>query len=212
LLEGTVAGVPPRGGRKHPEQSLVYVNTKNILFICGGAFDGVEKTIARRINAKTIGFSASLQENVEESHALLSRIEPEDFIKFGFIPELVGRLPVIAPLEPLSDEAMLEVLTKPKNALIKQYQKLFAMEQCGLEFTPEALLAIVEKAKIRKTGARGLRAIVEEIMLPIMFDVPDRKDINHCIIGKEVVDSGKTPVFEQKPQSSSESEQLRKAE
>lgn len=212
LLEGTVAGVPPRGGRKHPEQSLVYVNTKNILFICGGAFDGVEKTIARRINAKTIGFSASLQENVEESHALLSRVEPEDFIKFGFIPELVGRLPVIAPLEPLSDEAMLEVLTKPKNALIKQYQKLFAMEQCGLDFTPEALLAIVEKAKIRKTGARGLRAIVEEIMLPIMFEVPDHKDINHCIIGKETVQSGKAPLFEQKTQSSTESEQLRKAE
>lgn len=212
LLEGTVAGVPPRGGRKHPEQSLVYVNTKNILFICGGAFDGVEKTIARRINAKTIGFSASLQENVVESHALLSRVEPEDFIKFGFIPELVGRLPVIAPLEPLSDEAMLEVLTKPKNALIKQYQKLFSMEQCGLEFTSDALLAIVEKAKIRKTGARGLRAIVEEIMLPIMFEVPDRKDINHCIIGKEVVESGKEPQFEQKTQSSHEAEQLRKAE
>lgn len=212
LLEGTVAGVPPRGGRKHPEQSLVYVNTKNILFICGGAFDGVEKTIARRINAKTIGFSASLKENVVESHALLSRVEPEDFIKFGFIPELVGRLPVIAPLEPLSDEAMLEVLTKPKNALIKQYQKLFSMEQCGLEFTSDALLAIVEKAKIRKTGARGLRAIVEEIMLPIMFEVPDRKDINHCIIGKEVVESGKEPQFEQKTQSSHEAEQLRKAE
>lgn len=130
---------------------------------------------------------------------MLSRVEPEDFIKFGFIPELVGRLPVIAPLEPLSDEAMLEVLTKPKNALIKQYQKLFSMEQCGLEFTPDALLAIVEKAKIRKTGARGLRAIVEEIMLPIMFEVPDRKDINHCIIGKEVVESGKEPHFEQKP-------------
>lgn len=212
LLEGTVAGVPPRGGRKHPEQSLVYVNTKNILFICGGAFDGVEKTIARRINAKTIGFSASMKENVEETSALLSRVEPEDLIKFGFIPELVGRLPVIAPLEPLTDEAMLQVLTKPKNALIKQYQKLFSMEQCGLEFTEDALLGIVEKAKVRKTGARGLRAIVEEIMLPIMFDVPDREDINHCIIDRDVVDSGKEPHFEQKSQTTSESEQMRKAE
>jgi ATP-dependent Clp protease ATP-binding subunit ClpX len=212
LLEGTVAGVPPRGGRKHPEQSLVYVNTKNILFICGGAFDGVEKTIARRINAKTIGFSASMKENVEETSALLSRVEPEDLIKFGFIPELVGRLPVIAPLEPLTDEAMLQVLTKPKNALIKQYQKLFSMEQCGLEFTNDALLGIVEKAKIRKTGARGLRAIVEEIMLPIMFDVPDRNDINHCIVDRDVVDSGKEPHFEQKSPSNSEKEQLRKAE
>ena len=212
LLEGTVAGVPPRGGRKHPEQSLVYVNTKNILFICGGAFDGVEKTIGRRINAKTIGFSASMKENVEENSALLSRVEPEDLIKFGFIPELVGRLPVIAPLEPLTDEAMLQVLTKPKNALIKQYQKLFSMEQCGLEFTNDALLGIVEKAKIRKTGARGLRAIVEEIMLPIMFDIPDRNDINHCIVDRDVVDSGKEPHFEQKSPSTSEKEQLRKAE
>jgi ATP-dependent Clp protease ATP-binding subunit ClpX len=212
LLEGTVAGVPPRGGRKHPEQSLVYVNTKNILFICGGAFDGVEKTIARRINAKTIGFSASMKENVEETSALLSRVEPEDLIKFGFIPELVGRLPVIAPLEPLTDEAMLQVLTKPKNALIKQYQKLFSMEQCGLEFTHDALLGIVEKAKIRKTGARGLRAIVEEIMLPIMFEVPDRSDINHCIVDRDVVDSGKEPHFEQKSPSTAEKEQLRKAE
>ncbi len=212
LLEGTVAGVPPRGGRKHPEQSLVYVNTKNILFICGGAFDGVEKTIARRINAKTIGFSASMKENVEETSALLSRVEPEDLIKFGFIPELVGRLPVIAPLEPLTDEAMLQVLTKPKNALIKQYQKLFSMEECGLEFTEDALLGIVEKAKVRKTGARGLRAIVEEIMLPIMFDVPDHEDINHCIIDRDVVDFGKEPQFEQKSQTVSDSEQMRKAE
>lgn len=212
LLEGTVAGVPPRGGRKHPEQSLVYVNTKNILFICGGAFDGIEKTIARRINAKTIGFSASMKENVEETSALLSRTEPEDLIKFGFIPELVGRLPVIAPLEPLTDQAMLEVLTKPKNALIKQYQKLFSMEQCGLEFTDDALLGIVEKANIRKTGARGLRAIVEEIMLPIMFDVPDRKDAQHCIIDRDVVDFGKEPRFKQKSQRSNEAEHLSKAE
>jgi ATP-dependent Clp protease ATP-binding subunit ClpX len=149
---------------------------------------------------------------VEETSALLSRVEPEDLIKFGFIPELVGRLPVIAPLEPLTDEAMLQVLTKPKNALIKQYQKLFSMEQCGLEFTHDALLGIVEKAKIRKTGARGLRAIVEEIMLPIMFDVPDRNDINHCIVDRDVVDSGKEPHFEQKSPSNSEKEQLRKAE
>ena len=153
-----------------------------------------------------------MKENVEETSALLSRVEPEDLIKFGFIPELVGRLPVIAPLEPLTDEAMLQVLTKPKNALIKQYQKLFSMEECDLEFTEDALLGIVEKAKVRKTGARGLRAIVEEIMLPIMFDVPDHEDINHCIIDRDVVDFGKEPQFEQKSQTVSDSEQMRKAE
>ncbi|MEY3312125.1 MAG: ATP-dependent protease ATP-binding subunit ClpX, partial [Bacteroidota bacterium] len=159
LLEGTVAGVPPRGGRKHPEQPLVYVNTKNILFICGGAFDGIEKIIARRMNAKTIGFSNNSQQNVEESDALLSLVESKDLLKFGFIPELIGRLPVIAPLTPLSDEAMLDILTKPKNALVKQYQKLFKMEECDLHFLPEALMEIVEKARKRKTGARGLRSI-----------------------------------------------------
>ena len=212
LLEGTVAGVPPRGGRKHPEQPLIYVNTKNILFICGGAFDGIEKIIARRLNAKTIGFSASTRENVEESAALLSRVEPEDLIKFGFIPELVGRLPVIAPLEPLSDKAMLEVLTKPKNALLKQYQKLFAMEQCSLEFTEDALLAIVQKANKRKTGARGLRAIVEEIMLPIMFDIPDKDNIQSCIINEAVVNEGVEPMYSTEKESTGTSAKVKKAE
>lgn len=211
LLEGTVAGVPPRGGRKHPEQPLVYVNTKNILFICGGAFDGIEKIIARRMNAKTIGFSYNSQQNVEESDALLSLVESKDLLKFGFIPELIGRLPVIAPLTPLSDEAMLDILTKPKNALVKQYQKLFKMEECDLHFLPEALMEIVKKARKRKTGARGLRSIIEEIMLPIMFDLPDKKNIKHCTINKAVIQEGAEPSYEAVAEKQASSNKVKKA-
>jgi ATP-dependent Clp protease ATP-binding subunit ClpX len=211
LLEGTVAGVPPRGGRKHPEQPLVYVNTKNILFICGGAFDGIEKIIATRMSAKTIGFSYNSQQNVEESDALLSLVESKDLLKFGFIPELIGRLPVIAPLTPLSDEAMLDILTKPKNALVKQYQKLFKMEECDLHFLPEALMEIVEKARNRKTGARGLRSIIEEIMLPIMFDLPDKKNIKHCTINKAVVQEGAEPSYEAVAEKKASSNKVKKA-
>lgn len=196
ILEGTVAGVPPRGGRKHPEQPLIYVNTRNILFICGGAFEGIEKTIARRLNAKTIGFNSSLHQNVEESAELLARVEPEDLLKFGFIPELIGRLPVLAPLAPLSDEAMLDILTKPRNALLKQYQKLFQMEGAELNFSNDALNAIVKRARQRKTGARGLRSIVEEIMIPVMFDLPDQSNIRRCTITGDVIENGVAPQFD----------------
>jgi ATP-dependent Clp protease ATP-binding subunit ClpX len=197
ILEGTKSGVPPKGGRKHPEQSLIYVDTSNILFICGGAFDGIEKIIASRMKKSTIGFMAQ-QENrhVEESLDLLKHAEPDDLLKFGFIPELIGRLPVIATLEELSDEALLQILTEPKNAITKQFHKLFDMEDVELEFTDEALKAIVQKAKIRKTGARALRSIIEEIMLPVMFEIPDQKDIRKVIITEEVVIDGRMPKME----------------
>lgn len=196
ILEGTLAGVPPRGGRKHPEQSLIWVNTRNILFICGGAFDGMEKIIARRINNRTIGFVSESKQTVEEDYDILQHTEPEDIQKFGFIPEIVGRLPVIAPLEQLSDQAMLDILQNPKNALVRQYQKLFLMEGVELEFETEALHAIVDKAKTRKTGARGLRAIMEEAMNPVMYAMPDKANVRKCIITRDVIENGHEPIYE----------------
>ncbi|MEJ5287202.1 MAG: ATP-dependent Clp protease ATP-binding subunit ClpX [Candidatus Kapaibacterium sp.] len=196
ILEGTIAGVPPQGGRKHPEQRLLYVNTKNILFICGGAFVGLEQIVARRLQKTTIGFTAELKPSVEETSKLLRKVEPDDLIKYGFIPELVGRLPVIAPLEDLTEEAMKRILKEPKNSIIKQFTKLFELDGVELVFTDEALDAIVARAKQLKTGARSLRAIVEEIMLPIQFSVPDMKNLQKCIITREVVEQGAPPVYE----------------
>lgn len=195
ILEGTKSGVPPKGGRKHPEQSLIYIDTRNILFICGGAFEGLEKIIARRVRTSTIGFRAQIDNPVEENYDLLKHTEPEDMIKFGLIPELVGRLPLFASLEELNDEAMLEILQKPKNALVKQYQKLFALEGVKLEFEQQALSEIVKKAKTRKTGARALRSIFEEIMLPIMFSLPDMEIVSNCVITADVVTSGAEPEY-----------------
>lgn len=196
ILEGTVAGIPPRGGRKHPEQQLLYVNTKNILFICGGAFDGIEKVVAQRLRTSAMGFGMDVQDIVKETPDLLEKVAPEDLQKFGFIPELIGRLPVIAPLNPLTDDAMLDILVNPKNALVKQYKKLFLMEGAELEFEKDALQAIVEKAKVRKTGARALRGIMEEIMLPIMYAVPDKRSIRKCIITRDVVVNKAQPHYE----------------
>ncbi|MCX7930402.1 MAG: ATP-dependent Clp protease ATP-binding subunit ClpX [Chlorobi bacterium] len=187
LLEGTIAGVPPRGGRKHPEQPLLQVNTRNILFICGGAFDGLEKIIARRMRSTAIGFHNPGTTSVEESYELLSHVEPDDLLKYGFIPEFVGRLPVVVALHPLDDEAMLDILTMPQNALVKQYQKLFAMEGVELEFEREALLEVVRRAKERKTGARGLRSILEEIMLPIMYELPEQRGVRRVIVTASAV-------------------------
>lgn len=195
ILEGTTAGIPPKGGRKHPEQPLLYINTSNILFICGGAFVGMEKIIAQRMKKNAIGFTAEGSNNVEENLELLKYAEPDDLLKFGFIPELIGRLPVLAPLEELSDEAMLKILTDPKNSIVKQYKRLFDMEGVELEFDPDALKAIVEKAKKRKTGARALRSVVEEVMLPIMYDLPDKTRVTKCIITDEVVTDGAEPVY-----------------
>jgi ATP-dependent Clp protease ATP-binding subunit ClpX len=195
ILEGTIAGIPPKGGRKHPEQDLIHINTQNILFICGGAFEGLEKIIAQRLRTSTIGFTSESIDVIKESYQLLERTEPDDLLKFGFIPELIGRLPVFAPLSELSDEAMLNILTNPKNAIIKQYQKLFKMEGVDLQVKKDALNTIVEKAKTRKTGARALRGIVEETMLPIMYELPDLKDVEKCIIDSDFIEGRGEPKY-----------------
>lgn len=196
ILEGTIAGVPPRGGRKHPEQSLINVNTKNILFICGGAFDGIDNIIASRINKNIIGFDTDLSGNEEiEKDNLLQKAQPEDLVKYGMIPELVGRLPVIAPLNSLNTKALKNILTEPKNAIVKQYKKLFSMEGVELEFDTLALEEIVKKAFERKTGARALRSIVEGILLDIMYELPTMQNIDKCLITRDVVSKGEKPVY-----------------
>ena len=195
ILEGTIAGVPPKGGRKHPEQSLINVNTKNILFIVGGAFDGIDKIIAARINKNKMGFSAFADEDKTLDRDLLQYILPEDLLRYGLIPELIGRIPVAAPLQPLNEEALKKILIEPKNALIKQYKKLFLMDGIELEFDPFAMDSIVQKAVERKTGARSLRSIVEEFMLDIMFDLPNKENVEKCIITKDVVELGAEPIY-----------------
>ncbi len=194
ILEGTVAGVPPKGGRKHPEQSLININTKNILFIVGGAFDGIDKIIATRINKNKMGFSSELKSKKADEE-LIKHILPEDLLRYGLIPELIGRIPVIAPLQSLSEEAFKSILTEPKNAILKQYKKLFMMEGIELEFDPFAIDAIVLKAMERKTGARALRAIVEEFMLDVMYDLPNKDNIDKCVITRDVVDEGAEPIY-----------------
>ena len=194
ILEGTKANIPPKGGRKHPEQPLVTIDTSNILFICGGAFQGLEEIIEKRVSGGSIGFVREIKTKVEDSH-LFSLAQPEDLLKYGFIPELIGRLPVISPLEELSDEALLSILSDPKNALIKQYQKLLELEDVHLEFTPQALKEIVKEAKVRKTGARALRSILENIMLNIMYEVPSLDNIDTCIITDEVIRNKGKPMY-----------------
>lgn len=194
ILEGTEANVPPQGGRKHPHQEMLQIDTTNILFICGGAFDGIDKTIRSRRTEKNMGFGADIHKKNEESvEALLKEIIPTDLQKFGLIPELIGRLPVLVTLNPLDEEAMIHILTEPKNALVKQYQKMLGMDDVKLTFTDDALKAIAEEALRRKTGARGLRSIIERIMLDVMFDAPSRKDVEECIVTKESVVDGKAP-------------------
>ena len=194
ILEGTEANVPPQGGRKHPHQEMLQIDTTNILFICGGAFDGIEKTIRSRRTEKNMGFGADIHKKNEESvEELLKEIIPTDLQKFGLIPELIGRLPVLVTLNPLDEEAMVHILTEPKNALVKQYQKMLDMDEVKLTFTDDALKAIAEEALRRKTGARGLRSIIERIMLDVMFDAPSRKDVEECIVTKESIIDGKAP-------------------
>jgi len=195
LMEGTTASVPPQGGRKHPQQEFLQVDTTNILFICGGAFAGLEKIIGDRLEAKSIGFGAHVAAPEEKKVGeLLAQGEPEDLLKFGLIPEFVGRLPVIATLEDLDIDALVTILQEPKNALVKQYRKLFELEDVGLTFTDDALVAVGKKAIERKTGARGLRSIVENILLDTMFDLPDFEGVDEIVIDKDVVAGTKDPV------------------
>ncbi|MFT7229052.1 MAG: ATP-dependent Clp protease ATP-binding subunit ClpX [Methylophilaceae bacterium] len=204
LVEGTVASIPPQGGRKHPNQEFVQLDTTNILFICGGAFDGLDKIIRLRSKKGGIGFGAEVQskDDLSEVGEALRDIEPQDLIKFGLIPEFIGRLPVVATLESLDEEALMTILTQPKNALTKQYAKLFKMEGVELEFTEEALKEVAKKALKRKTGARGLRSILEQALLEVMYDIPSIENLTKVIISKDVINDGATPemIFQDPPE------------
>ncbi|MBF0092948.1 MAG: ATP-dependent Clp protease ATP-binding subunit ClpX [Alphaproteobacteria bacterium] len=196
IMEGTVASVPPQGGRKHPQQEFLQVDTTNILFICGGAFSGLEKIISQRGRGTSIGFGADVRGPEERRTGdILREVEPEDLLKYGLIPEFVGRLPVIATLEDLDEDALVEILTTPKNALVKQYQRLFEMENVRLSFADEALRSIAHKAIDRKTGARGLRSILESILLETMFDLPTLEDVEECVVNRETVENRANPLF-----------------
>ncbi len=194
ILEGTVASVPPQGGRKHPHQELIPIDTTNILFICGGAFDGIDKIIESRMDKKAIGFNVNIGNNIEaDTDALLHQVMPQDLMKFGLIPEFIGRVPAVVTLDLLKKEDLVRILKEPKNAIAKQYKKLFELDDVELEFTEEAYDAIAEKAVERKTGARGLRAIMEGCMTDIMYEIPSDENIEKCIIDREVVEEGKNP-------------------
>jgi len=196
IIEGTVASVPPQGGRKHPHQEFLQVDTTDILFVCGGAFHGLEKLIERRISKRTMGFEAQLYtRNDQPLGELLAQVQPEDLLKFGLIPEFIGRLPIVATLEELTEEDFVRILTAPKNALVRQYQKYFDFEKVKLKFTDEALRAIAQEALHRKTGARGLRSIMEEVMLDTMYELPSRNDVQECMVTEEAVARRQQPAL-----------------
>ncbi|HKL01038.1 MAG TPA: ATP-dependent Clp protease ATP-binding subunit ClpX [Desulfotignum sp.] len=196
IIEGTVASIPPKGGRKHPQQDYVKVDTSNILFICGGTFNGLEKVIERRITKKTMGFGAKIAEKKEENiGTLLEQLKPEDLIGFGLIPEFLGRLPIITTIGELTEPSLVKILTEPKNALVKQYRELFKVEGVDLQFTDEALEAMAREAVARKSGARGLRAIMEKTMLDIMYEIPSKEDVRECVVGEEVVLNNEAPIL-----------------
>jgi ATP-dependent Clp protease ATP-binding subunit ClpX len=196
IMEGTKASVPPKGGRKHPQQGFLQVDTTNILFICGGAFVGLDETIKQRVASKSIGFGADVKKSDDDIDHLLSQVVPHDLVKYGLIPEFIGRLPVITSLGTLDEDALVQILEKPKNAITKQYQKLFEFEDVKLEFAPDALTSIASESIKRKTGARGLRAILEEAMLDIMYDIPSRPEISGCKITKETILEKAEPIYE----------------
>ena len=199
VLEGTEAGVPPRGGRKHPEQSLITIDTRNILFICGGAFAGLPEIIAQRVGSGQIGFVSDAKKRVDKQDTrILQYLEPDDLLKFGMIPEFIGRLNVMSSLDPLSDETMMAILTKPKNAIIRQYQKLFAMDSIMLVFDQDALEAVVDRARVYGTGARGLRSVMESAMIDIMYEVHSLKDVGYCRITRDTILRGVKPIYEQR--------------
>ena len=195
ILEGTVSGVPPKGGRKHPEQPLTQINTKNILFICGGAFDGLDPIIAHRLGQRSMGFGKGVVEDVGQENNILRNVESEDLIQFGLIPELIGRLPVVSTLNPLSGVVLLDILQKPRNALIKQYQKLFEMDGVKLSFEPDALERVVDIAKEKEMGARGLRAVLETLMFQVMFELPSRTNIEECVITLDFIEKNSPPTY-----------------
>jgi ATP-dependent Clp protease ATP-binding subunit ClpX len=204
IIEGTTASVPPKGGRKHPQQEFLQIDTSNILFICGGAFCGLEQVIQRRIGVKGMGFGADIQKVEDRALGeILAEVQTEDLLKFGLIPEFVGRIPVIATLEELNEAALVDILTKPKNALMKQFQKLFEFEDVRLRFTDGALAAVARQALTRKSGARGLRSILEAVMLDLMYEIPSRDDVEECVINQEVIEQGAAPLLVYKREAES---------
>jgi ATP-dependent Clp protease ATP-binding subunit ClpX len=196
IIEGTIASIPPKGGRKHPQQDYVKVDTSNILFICGGTFTGLEKVVERRLTQKTMGFGAKIAEKKDVNLGeLLGQVKPEDLIKFGLIPEFLGRLPIVTAIGELNEDSLVKILTEPKNALVKQYQELFKVEGVDLQYTDEALVAMAKEAVSRKSGARGLRAIMEETMLDIMYEIPSKENVVECVVGEEVVLKNEEPIL-----------------